>query len=300
MYRILLVDDDLDVVEVIRRGLEHKGLQLDAYVSSDEALHYFEPNKYDFAILDIRMPALTGFQLYREMKKLDSTITACFLSAFEVHPNEFKTMFPSMSEVKTIIKKPVSTNDLLREITPLLKRSRISRAVSGEHFLVAFETPQELIEQSLHFLKIGLLENDEDILLVTDELPKNTICKKIIKDWNVNLKNLEHDGRIKLMTFTEWHLIDGKFDIQRSKTMMIKMVRKALDQGRTGFRLVVDMNPFFSKDMIQHLMTWESSLEEQFDLPITSLCAYTKHNIQQFDNPTLATIQQHHGRMLTE
>src|ERR687893_1613017 len=92
-----------------------------------------------------------------------------------------------------------------------------------------------------------------------------------------------------LMTFRECHLINGKFDIKRSKIMMSKMVRKALDMGRRGFRSVVDMDPFFSsRDMIQYLMTWESSLQKQFDLPITFLCAYTKHNIQQFDNQILA------------
>jgi YesN/AraC family two-component response regulator len=124
------------------------------------------------------MPGLNGFQLYREMKKIDPTITACFLSAFEVHPSEFQIVFPSLQEVKAIIKKPVSVNELLKEIKPLLRISALARAVSGEHFLVAFETSRQLIEQSLQFLKIGLLENDEDILLVTDELSKKQSVRK--------------------------------------------------------------------------------------------------------------------------
>ena len=297
-YRILLVDDEVDILHVLKRGLEINGFQVEGYSSPQEVLVSFKPSKYDLAILDIRMPGLSGFQLYREIKKLDPTITACFLSAFEVHPNEFKIVFPSMMEVKAIIKKPVSINHLLREITPLLRISAIARARSGEHFLVAFETPQELIEQSLQFLKIGLLEKDEDILLVSDELPKDRIRERIAKEWNVDVESLEQEGRITLMTFPEWHLIDGKFDIKRSKTMMVKMVRKALDRGRKGFRSVVDMNPFFSTGMLRHLVSWESSLEKQFDLPITSLCAYSKDNIKQFDNSIMAVVQQHHNRMI--
>ena len=81
-HRILLVDDEPDIVEVLRRGLELKGLQVDAYSSSQEALQSFRPNVYDLAILDIRMPVLSGFTLYREMKKVDHAITVCFLSAF--------------------------------------------------------------------------------------------------------------------------------------------------------------------------------------------------------------------------
>lgn len=297
-YRILLVDDEVDILHVLKRGLEINGFQVEGYSSPQEVLVSFKPSKYDLAILDIRMPGLSGFQLYREMRKIDPTITACFLSAFEVHPNEFKIVFPSMMEVKAIIKKPVSINHLLREITPLLRISSVARARSGEHFLVAFETPQELMEQSLRFLKIGLLEKNEDILLVTDELPKNTIRERIAKEWNVDVESLEQNGRITLMTFPEWHLIDGKFDIKRSKIMMVKMVRKALDRRRKGFRSVVDMNPFFSTGMIQHLVSWESSLEKQFDLPITSLCACTRDKVEQLDNSAIVVMQQHHNRMM--
>ncbi len=292
-----MVDDEVDI-HVLKRGLEINGFQVEDYSSPQKVLDSFKPSKYDLAILDIRTPGLSGFQLYREIRKLDPTITGCFLSAFEVHPSEFKIVFPSLSEVKTIIKKPISINHLVREITSLLRISTIARARSGEHFLVAFETPEELMEQSLRFLKIGLLEKDEDILLVTGQLPKNIISERIAREWNVDVKSLEENGRIMLMTFPEWHLIDGKFDIKRSKTMMVKMVRKALDKGRKGFRFVVDVNPFFSTGMLKHLIVWESSLERQFDLPITSLCAYSEDNIQKLNNSVMATIQQHHNRMM--
>ena len=72
----------------------------------------------------------------------------------------------------------------------------------------------------------------------------------------------------------EWHLIDDRFDIERSKTMMSKMVRKSIEGGRKGLRSVGDMNPFFSTGMMQELVAWESSLEKQFELPVTSRCTY--------------------------
>lgn len=125
-HLILLVDDDSDMVEVFRRGLKFKGLLIDAYTSPQEALQSFKPNAYDLAILDIRMPEMTGFQLYREMKNRDPAIAVCFLSAFEIQPEEFKSVFPSMDGVKTVIKKPISINGLLKEITPFLKMSAAS------------------------------------------------------------------------------------------------------------------------------------------------------------------------------
>jgi DNA-binding response OmpR family regulator len=298
-FRVLLVDDEADIVHVLRRGLEVKGFEVDAYDSPQQAINSFKPNLYDLAILDIRMPGLNGFALYRLIKKIDPTLTVCFLSAFEIHPQEFKKVFPSMADnIKTIIKKPVTITRLIKEITPFLKMSSIARARSGEHFLIVFETPQELIDQSLQFLKVGLLEKDEDILMVTDALPKNRIREKIAKEWDVDVRGLEASGRITLMTFREWHLIDDKFDIKRSKIMMAKMAQRALDNGRKGFRSVGDMDPFFSTGMIQHLLDWESSLERQFKLPIISLCGYTRDKVEQLDNSAIAVMQQRHNRTI--
>jgi DNA-binding response OmpR family regulator len=298
-FRILLVDDEEDILHVLKRGLEANGFDVDAFAFSQEAINSFKPDAYDLAILDIRMPELNGFALYRQMKKIDSSLTACFLSAFEIHPEEFKKMFPSMADnIKTIIKKPVTSNNLIKEITPFLKMSAVARARSGEHFLIVFEKPQELINQSLQFLKVGLLEKDEDILMVTDALPKDRIREKIAKEWNVDVRSLEASGRITIMTFREWHLIDDKFDVKRSKIMMAKMVHKALDSGRKGFRSVGDMNPFFSRGMVQQLLAWESSLEKQFELPIISLCGYTQDKLEQLDYSAIAVMQQHHGRTI--
>jgi CheY-like chemotaxis protein len=298
-FRVLLVDDEADIVRVLKRGLELKGFMVDAFDYPQEAIKSFKPNVYDLAILDIRMPGLNGFTLYRQMKKIDPSLTACFLSAFEMHPEEFKKVFPSMADsVKTIIKKPVTISNLIKEINPFLRISAVARARKGEHFLIAFETPQELIEQSLQFLKTGLVENGEDILLVTDELPKDRILEKIAKEWNVDASTLEANGRITLMTFREWHLIDDKFDIKRSKTMMTKMVRKSIEGGRKGLRSVGDMNPFFSNGMIQELVTWESSSEKQFELPVTSLCAYIRDNVEQLDNSGIVVMQKHHNRIM--
>jgi DNA-binding response OmpR family regulator len=93
-------------------------MRVDVYTSSQEALQSFKPNTYDLAILDIRMPDMTGFQLYREMKVCDPSIITCFLSAFEIQADEFKSVFPSMDGVKAIIKKPLSINELLIGIAP--------------------------------------------------------------------------------------------------------------------------------------------------------------------------------------
>ncbi|MFL6484947.1 MAG: response regulator [Nitrososphaera sp.] len=119
-YRVLLVDDETNIVYDLKRGLEVRGFKVDDYDSPQDGINSFKPNLYDLAILDIRMPGLNGFSIHSKMKQIDSPLTACFLSASEIDPEEFKKVFPSRSEgVKAIIRKPFAANDLLREIDPL-------------------------------------------------------------------------------------------------------------------------------------------------------------------------------------
>ena len=68
-FRVLLVDDEADILHVLKRGLEVNGFDVDAFASSQEAINSFKPDIYDLAILDLRMPGVNGFALYRQMKK---------------------------------------------------------------------------------------------------------------------------------------------------------------------------------------------------------------------------------------
>ena len=65
-------------------------------------------------------------------------------------------------------------------------------------------------------------------------------------------------------------MVSGR-GIERSKTMMTEMARKSVKGGREDLGSVGDMNPFFSSGMKQQLVALESSLEKQFDLPVTAL-----------------------------
>ena len=111
MPRILVVDDEPDIATVIQRALETSGFQVDAFNKPEEALSNFKAGTYDMLITDIRMPVMNGFELYRQVKKIDDNIKVAFMTAFEVHQDEFRKMFPS-TEVRCFIKKPVHMSDL--------------------------------------------------------------------------------------------------------------------------------------------------------------------------------------------
>ena len=71
-------------------------------------------------IIDIRMPKLNGFDLYRELRKKDSGVKVCFLTAFEIYYEEFRKMFPTV-DVRAFIRKPVSISSLVSQVNSTIE-----------------------------------------------------------------------------------------------------------------------------------------------------------------------------------
>ena len=54
---------------------------------------------------------MNGFELYKEIRKLDDKIKVCFITAFEIYQDEFRRIFPKL-DVRCFARKPVSINEL--------------------------------------------------------------------------------------------------------------------------------------------------------------------------------------------
>lgn len=121
MKKILVVDDEPDITSSIKNGLQRKGFEVDAYNDPTDALSNFKPDIYDLLLIDIRMPKMNGFELYREVKKKSSDVRICFFTAFEVYYDEFRKMFPNL-EVKCFIRKPITISDLVTHINTELEK----------------------------------------------------------------------------------------------------------------------------------------------------------------------------------
>jgi DNA-binding response OmpR family regulator len=121
MKKILVVDDEPDITASIKNGLQRKGFEVDVYNDPTDALSNFKPDTYDLLLIDIRMPKMNGFELYREVKKKSNDVRICFFTAFEVYYDEFRKMFPNL-EVKCFIRKPITINDLVTHINSELEK----------------------------------------------------------------------------------------------------------------------------------------------------------------------------------
>ena len=113
--RIMLVDDDKDILVILKKGLEMKDFEVHTFYDPIEALEKFKPDYYDIILTDVRMPGLNGFELYRRIRKQDEKAKVFFLSAIDIYENEVKLAFPNL-DPDMFIHKPIGINDLVQTI----------------------------------------------------------------------------------------------------------------------------------------------------------------------------------------
>jgi hypothetical protein len=151
----------------------------------------------------------------------------------------------------------------------------------------------------LEFLKVGLLENNEDIMLITGSIPKDSIRSKIVNEWKIeDLDALEASGRVSLYTFREWYMPDGKVDPKQIGEQVRKKIEQTKAGGRKAIRCVGDVSPFFELGMQEELLKCEKALGRHFDFPFRGICAYISDKIQQFDGATIQLLHQYHDKVV--
>jgi DNA-binding response OmpR family regulator len=114
--KILFVDDEPDMTSLFKKVLESAGFSVDVFNNSADTLKDFKPHFYDLVMLDIVMPKMDGFDLYKELRKVDPDVKVCFLTASEkyregLREGEYQTLSKDL-----FIQKPLSIKDLRKEI----------------------------------------------------------------------------------------------------------------------------------------------------------------------------------------
>jgi len=120
--QIMIVDDDSDLTLFYRISLEYYGFVVDTFNEPKEALSSFKPNYYDLVILDIKMPEMDGFELYKEIKEIDPIAKTCFLTASELYYEEFRDKEYSTLNKELFIRKPVGNEELIKKINYLISK----------------------------------------------------------------------------------------------------------------------------------------------------------------------------------
>ena len=129
--RVLLIDHSRDLIDAVKNGLRENGeISVDGYNDPIEAVTAFKAGTYDLVLLDIKMPGTNGFQVYRELQKVDPDIRICFLTAFEIHESEFNKLFPEMN-ARFFLRKPTTIRALNSKINEMVNHYSKNVKIDG-------------------------------------------------------------------------------------------------------------------------------------------------------------------------
>jgi two-component system catabolic regulation response regulator CreB/two-component system response regulator ChvI len=121
--KLLLVDDEPDVISSFKIGLEAYGYIVDAFTGPELALVNFRPETYHVLLLDINMPKMDGFKLFQQIEKKDPKARVFFVTAYETYFEAFKEIFPDL-DIGSFVRKPISIEKLAKQIESKLLEAR--------------------------------------------------------------------------------------------------------------------------------------------------------------------------------
>jgi len=116
--RILVVDDDRDICEILSFNLKHEGYEVDAVHSAEEALKKLSP-EHCLILLDVMMGGMSGYQMAEKLRKDGNDINIIFLTAKDTE-NDMLTGFSVGAD--DYISKPFSLKEVSARVKAVLKR----------------------------------------------------------------------------------------------------------------------------------------------------------------------------------
>lgn len=129
-YKILVVEDDNQIQELIVEFLSSQDYIVDTANDGVEGYEKFKSGKYDLVILDVMMPKLDGHSLCKMIRNIDKEVSVIFLTALGDEENEIKGFDLRADDY---ISKPFSFNILIKRVEAVLRRK--NKEISEEEVL---------------------------------------------------------------------------------------------------------------------------------------------------------------------
>ncbi|MBP9015609.1 MAG: response regulator transcription factor [Candidatus Atribacteria bacterium] len=123
--RILVVEDEKRLAEVVKKGLAEEGYAVDIAYDGEEGQYMAESTPYDLIILDIMLPKKDGITVCRELRLKEINIPVLMLTAKDSVEDRVKGLDSGADDY---LVKPFAFSELLARVRALLRREALSKA----------------------------------------------------------------------------------------------------------------------------------------------------------------------------
>ena len=122
--RVLIVEDELKMASLVRRGLTEEGYAADVAATGDDALWMAEAHPYDAIVLDVMLPGLDGFETCRRLRQAGVWAPVLMLTARDAVDDRVAGLDAGADDYLT---KPFSFAELLARLRALVRRGSVER-----------------------------------------------------------------------------------------------------------------------------------------------------------------------------
>lgn len=172
--RILVVDDEKDICDILQFNLEQEGYIVDVANSAEEALAVLT-DVHQLLILDVMMGGMSGFKMAETLRKEGNTIPIIFLTA-KNSENDMLTGFSLGGD--DYIAKPFSVKELLARVRALLKRTSLVRMPAETRWNyrgLTIDIPSNRV--TIDRVEVSLTKKEFEILSLLAQVSPNLLTR---------------------------------------------------------------------------------------------------------------------------
>ncbi|HMT36727.1 MAG TPA: response regulator, partial [Chitinophagaceae bacterium] len=130
MTSILLVEDESDVVNFIKKGLGEESFHVSVAFNGVDGLKMAQDNQYDIILLDIMIPEKNGIEVCKEIRSRGITTPILFLTALNTSDN---IALGLNSGADDYLVKPFKFNELIARISAILRRVNVDKGTEKDN-----------------------------------------------------------------------------------------------------------------------------------------------------------------------
>ena len=126
--KILVIDDEVSILEVVKLGLEEAGFKVDVFSDPIEALNAFSESNYDAVLTDINMPEMSGLEVLRRCKKINPESVVILITAYSSIDSAIEAIRGGALDY---IRKPFRMEELILRLNEALDRIKIKKSLKN-------------------------------------------------------------------------------------------------------------------------------------------------------------------------
>ena len=189
------------------------------------------------------------------------------------------------------------------------------------HILAVYTNKDKELEDAVHFVKIGLDNNEASLLIINEQgTSNNEVQERMHRKYNMTydeIEKLQSKGDLSIVTSSEWYLsnhlseasgvggggggnnsIQNKLMVDKEKVRQswINLVNNAVSRGKIGARVFASTSLFFRLGLAKEFLDYEFLLPVNFGFPIVVICAYQASDLSSYtSSEEIRKLSLHHS-----